>query len=244
MEKTLLMDAFDFYLNGLSKQKLLLKEPLDAQFFEYKQEHQQTNITLFKIKDFKAYLSFCVQNGEVVGCPTSSNYIENYKPAKLRIKTKKDQRKTKLSKDKILESREVIQTTMGRYSKNSISQRSVLIKGYNSRVIWMLKISVRTPKERPDRCHVLFIAFLLLRIQTALNSRPASESVVVKQETSFKGRTPKKSVCHLYKDLKVLKSYKVNEDSTCKFYKVILVDSSCKTIRRDPRINWIYNTVQ
>ncbi|PVU85185.1 hypothetical protein BB559_007155 [Furculomyces boomerangus] len=165
MEKTLLMDTLQgqiekridtlgelksLFESKVLKQKLLLKEPLDAQFFEYKQEHQQTNITLFKIKDFKAYLSFCVQNGEVVGCPTSSHYIENYKPAKLRIKTKKDQRKTKLSKDKILESREVIQNTMGRY-------------------------------------------------------------------------TPKKSVCRLYKDLKVLKSYKVNEDSTCKFYKVILV---------------------
>jgi len=40
-----------------------------------------------------------------------------------------------------------------------------------------------------------------------------------------------------------LNSYWINQDSTYKFYEVILVDPSHKTIRKDPRINWIVNPV-
>ncbi|KAJ2784100.1 60S ribosomal protein L15 [Coemansia javaensis] len=41
------------------------------------------------------------------------------------------------------------------------------------------------------------------------------------------------------RNLRVLNSYWVNQDSTFKFYEVILVDPTHKAIRRDPRINWI-----
>ncbi|KAJ3194315.1 60S ribosomal protein L15 [Irineochytrium annulatum] len=44
-------------------------------------------------------------------------------------------------------------------------------------------------------------------------------------------------------NLRVLNSYWVNQDSTFKFFEVILVDPSHKAIRRDPRINWICNPV-
>ncbi|KAJ2722610.1 60S ribosomal protein L15 [Coemansia sp. Benny D115] len=44
-------------------------------------------------------------------------------------------------------------------------------------------------------------------------------------------------------NLRVLNSYWVNQDSTFKFYEVILVDNSHKTIRRDPRIQWIAGAV-
>ncbi|KAI9360458.1 ribosomal protein L15e [Zopfochytrium polystomum] len=44
-------------------------------------------------------------------------------------------------------------------------------------------------------------------------------------------------------NLRVLNSYWVNQDSTFKFFEVILVDPSHKAIRRDPRINWIVNPV-
>jgi len=37
----------------------------------------------------------------------------------------------------------------------------------------------------------------------------------------------------------VLNSYWVNQDSTYKFFEVILVDPQHKAIRRDARINWI-----
>ena len=40
-------------------------------------------------------------------------------------------------------------------------------------------------------------------------------------------------------NLRVLNSYWVGQDSTFKFYEVILVDPSHKAIRRDPKINWI-----
>ena len=43
--------------------------------------------------------------------------------------------------------------------------------------------------------------------------------------------------------LRVLSSYWVAQDSTYKFFEVILIDPMHKTIRRDPRINWICNAV-
>jgi len=43
--------------------------------------------------------------------------------------------------------------------------------------------------------------------------------------------------------LRVLNSYWVGQDSTYKFYEVILVDPQHKVIRRDPRINWLCKPV-
>ena len=40
-------------------------------------------------------------------------------------------------------------------------------------------------------------------------------------------------------ELRVLNSYWVGQDATYKFYEIILVDPSRKSIKRDPRINWI-----
>jgi len=45
------------------------------------------------------------------------------------------------------------------------------------------------------------------------------------------------------KGLRVLNSYWVAEDSTFKFFEVIMVDIHHKAIRRDPRINWLCNHV-
>ena len=44
-------------------------------------------------------------------------------------------------------------------------------------------------------------------------------------------------------NLRVLNSYWINQDSTYKYYEVILVDPQHAAIRRDPRINWIVNPV-
>lgn len=44
-------------------------------------------------------------------------------------------------------------------------------------------------------------------------------------------------------NLRVLNSYWVNQDSTYKFFEVILVDPHRQSIRNDPRINWICNPV-
>lgn len=43
--------------------------------------------------------------------------------------------------------------------------------------------------------------------------------------------------------LRVLSSYWVAEDSTFKFFEVIMVDPFHKAVRRDPRINWICKSV-
>eukprot|EP00295_Goniomonas_pacifica_P001767 CAMPEP_0175809384 /NCGR_PEP_ID=MMETSP0107_2-20121207/2765_1 /TAXON_ID=195067 ORGANISM="Goniomonas pacifica, Strain CCMP1869" /NCGR_SAMPLE_ID=MMETSP0107_2 /ASSEMBLY_ACC=CAM_ASM_000203 /LENGTH=204 /DNA_ID=CAMNT_0017121077 /DNA_START=45 /DNA_END=659 /DNA_ORIENTATION=+ len=42
-------------------------------------------------------------------------------------------------------------------------------------------------------------------------------------------------------NLRVLNSYWVAADGSHKYYEIILVDPSHKTIRRDPRINWLCN---
>ena len=44
-------------------------------------------------------------------------------------------------------------------------------------------------------------------------------------------------------NLRVLNSYWVNQDSTYKYFEVIMVDPNHKAIRNDPRINWIVNPV-
>ncbi|CAG8755973.1 1607_t:CDS:2, partial [Dentiscutata erythropus] len=43
-------------------------------------------------------------------------------------------------------------------------------------------------------------------------------------------------------NLRVLNSYWVNQDSTYKYYEVILVDPNHKAVRRDPKINWIVSS--
>ncbi|KAI9075802.1 hypothetical protein K1719_042288 [Acacia pycnantha] len=43
--------------------------------------------------------------------------------------------------------------------------------------------------------------------------------------------------------LRVLNSYWVNEDSTYKYYEIILVDVAHNAIRNDPRITWLCNPV-
>ncbi|CAD6226616.1 unnamed protein product [Miscanthus lutarioriparius] len=43
--------------------------------------------------------------------------------------------------------------------------------------------------------------------------------------------------------LRVLNSYWVNEDSTYKYFEIILVDVAHKAIKTDPRINWLCNPV-
>merc|ERR1712168_1084873 len=46
------------------------------------------------------------------------------------------------------------------------------------------------------------------------------------------------------KGLRILNSYWVGEDSTFKYYEVILIDAHHKAIRGDPKINWICAPVQ
>ncbi|CAL9104015.1 unnamed protein product [Musa textilis] len=52
-------------------------------------------------------------------------------------------------------------------------------------------------------------------------------------------QVPKKQAGRKLGGLRVLNSYWVNEDSTYKYYEIILIDPSHSAIRNDPRINWI-----
>ncbi|KAJ4870039.1 60S ribosomal protein L15-1 [Raphanus sativus] len=47
----------------------------------------------------------------------------------------------------------------------------------------------------------------------------------------------------VYGGLRVVNSYWLNEDSTYKYYEIILVDPAHNAVRNDPRINWICNPV-
>jgi len=73
----------------------------------------------------------------------------------------------------------------------------------------------------------------------ATYGKPANQGVTqLKYQRSLKA-TAEERVGRKCGNLRVLNSYWVNQDSTYKYYEVILVDPAHKAIRRDPRINWI-----
>ncbi|RUS22914.1 ribosomal L15-domain-containing protein [Endogone sp. FLAS-F59071] len=77
----------------------------------------------------------------------------------------------------------------------------------------------------------------------ATYGKPASMGInQLKYQRSLKA-TAEERVGRKCGNLRVLNSYWVNQDSSYKFYEVILVDPSHKAIRRDPRINWIASPV-
>jgi len=74
--------------------------------------------------------------------------------------------------------------------------------------------------------------------------KPATQGVVhLKNQRSHQaiaeGRVGKRCA-----NLRVLSSYWVNEDSTFRFFEVILIDPFHKAIQRDPHINWICSPTQ
>ena len=76
-----------------------------------------------------------------------------------------------------------------------------------------------------------------------LTGKPTNHGVnQLKYQRSLKS-TAEERVGRRCANLRVLNSYWINEDSTYKYYEVILVDPQHKAIRQDPRINWIVNPV-
>ena len=72
-----------------------------------------------------------------------------------------------------------------------------------------------------------------------INGKPKSQGVIgLKMKKSLRA-VAEQRVGKKLGNLRVLNSYWVGQDSTFKFYEVILVDPSHKAIRRDPKINWI-----
>ncbi|KAK4132908.1 60S ribosomal protein l15 [Trichocladium antarcticum] len=73
----------------------------------------------------------------------------------------------------------------------------------------------------------------------ATYGKPTNHGVnQLKYQRSLKA-TAEERVGRRCANLRVLNSYWINEDSTYKYYEVILVDPQHKAIRQDPRINWI-----
>ncbi|KAL8282731.1 hypothetical protein RB597_010124 [Gaeumannomyces tritici] len=77
----------------------------------------------------------------------------------------------------------------------------------------------------------------------ATYGKPTNQGVnQLKYQRSLKS-TAEERVGRRCANLRVLNSYWINQDSTYKYYEVILVDPQHKAIRRDPRISWIVNPV-
>ncbi|EEQ29622.1 60S ribosomal protein L15 [Microsporum canis CBS 113480] len=77
----------------------------------------------------------------------------------------------------------------------------------------------------------------------ATYGKPTNQGVnQLKYQRSLKS-TAEERVGKRCANLRVLNSYWINQDSTYKYYEIILVDPQHKAIRKDPRINWIVNPV-
>jgi ribosomal protein L15E len=76
-----------------------------------------------------------------------------------------------------------------------------------------------------------------------LLGKPTNQGVnQLKYQRSLKS-TAEERVGRRCANLRVLNSYWINQDSTYKYFEIILVDPQHKAIRRDARINWIVNPV-
>lgn len=77
----------------------------------------------------------------------------------------------------------------------------------------------------------------------ATYGKPTNQGVnQLKYQRSLRS-TAEERVGRRASNLRVLNSYWINQDSTYKYFEVILVDPSHKAIRRDARYNWIANPV-
>ncbi|KAF3480662.1 60S ribosomal protein L15 [Arthroderma uncinatum] len=77
----------------------------------------------------------------------------------------------------------------------------------------------------------------------ATYGKPTNQGInQLKYQRSLKS-TAEERVGKRCANLRVLNSYWINQDSTYKYYEIILVDPQHKAIRNDARINWIVNPV-
>ena len=69
--------------------------------------------------------------------------------------------------------------------------------------------------------------------------KPATQGInQLKWERSLRSKAEER-VGRRCGNLRVLNSYWVNQDSSYKFYEIILIDPNHNAIRNDPRVNWI-----
>ncbi|KAL0052400.1 hypothetical protein WJX82_001527 [Trebouxia sp. C0006] len=95
-----------------------------------------------------------------------------------------------------------------------------------------------TGPSRPDKARMLGYkakqGFVIYRVRVRRGGRkkPVSKGIVYEERAGRK-----------LGGLRVLNSYWVNQDSTYKYFEIILVDPHHTAIRKDARINWIVNPV-
>jgi len=73
--------------------------------------------------------------------------------------------------------------------------------------------------------------------------KPATQGIIQLKNQKSHRAVAEERVGRVCKNLRVLNSYWVNQDSTFKYFEVILVDPNHNGIRNDARINWICNPV-
>ncbi|KAG6493430.1 hypothetical protein ZIOFF_048416 [Zingiber officinale] len=111
-----------------------------------------------------------------------------------------------------------------------------------------LELGFSSPK---DICASFIEGYVIYRVRVRRGGRkrPVPKGIVYGKPknqgiTQLKFQRNKRSVAEeragrKLGGLRVLNSYWVNEDSTYKYFEVILVDAAHTVIRNDPRINWI-----
>ncbi|KAL3837883.1 hypothetical protein ACJIZ3_022474 [Penstemon smallii] len=116
-----------------------------------------------------------------------------------------------------------------------------------------------THPTRPDKARRLgykakqgYVIYRV-RVRRGGRKRPVPKGIVYGKPTNqgvtqLKFQRSKRSVAEeragrKLGGLRVLNSYWINEDSTYKYFEVILVDTAHTTVRNDPRINWLCNPV-
>ncbi|KAJ6884627.1 hypothetical protein NC652_031589 [Populus alba x Populus x berolinensis] len=116
-----------------------------------------------------------------------------------------------------------------------------------------------THPTRPDKARRLgykakqgYVVYRI-RVRRGGRKRPVPKGIVYGKPTNqgvtqLKFQRSKRSVAEeragrKLGGLRVLNSYWINEDSTYKYFEVILVDVAHNAIRNDPRINWLCNPV-
>ncbi|KAF8379203.1 hypothetical protein HHK36_028632 [Tetracentron sinense] len=109
--------------------------------------------------------------------------------------------------------------------------------------------------EDHGRSHDTFEGYVIYRVRVRRGGRkrPVPKGIVYGKPTNqgitqLKFQRSKRSVAEeragrKLGGLKVLNSYWINEDSTYKYFEIILVDAAHNAIRNDPRINWICKPV-
>merc|ERR1711874_100517 len=76
-----------------------------------------------------------------------------------------------------------------------------------------------------------------------INGKPVNQGVTQLKFNRNLKNVAEERVGRRCGNLRVLSSYWLNQDSTYKYYEVVMIDVSHKAIRKDPRINWIVNPV-